>query len=264
MFYFDPALPPLGNAAACLDAVSVPDKTIGPGKLWPYDELCREEDNRMKACWSRPVGSVLFLCLLACAALGVDGSSPPGAVLRAAGKVQVNGAGSREITTLFSGDSIETDPDSLANIMAAGSSVLVMPNALVKFLGNAVELTQGGIAIATSAGMSAMAFGLTITPTAQTLSKFEVAEDEDSVVIAARQGNVTITDGQETSTVPEGQETRCKKKREGAAPPASGTHVISGKTLAILGAASGATIAGILLLGEDQKKCVSPSGNKKC
>jgi hypothetical protein len=218
----------------------------------------------VKTCWPRPLGSVIFLFLFACAAWGTDGSGTPGAVLQAAGKVQVNGADSLKITTLFSGDSIKTDPDSVASIIATGSSVLVMPNALVKFLGNAVELTQGGLAIATSAGMSAMAFGLTITPTAQTLSKFEVAEDEDSVVIAARQGNVTITDGQETSTVPEGQETTRKKKREGAAPPASGTHVISGKTVAILGGASGAIIAAILLFNEGEKKCVSPSGSKEC
>jgi ferric-dicitrate binding protein FerR (iron transport regulator) len=68
------------------------------------------------------------------------------------------------------------------------------------------------MSIATSAGMTALADGLTVTPTAQKLSKFEVAEDEDSVVIAARQGDVTVSDGQQTSTVPEGQQTTRKKK----------------------------------------------------
>src|SRR6266852_879362 len=123
-----------------------------------------------------------------CVALGVDSPGASGAVLHASGKVQVNGAGSREMTASFSGDSIQTAPDSVANIIAGGSSVLVIPNAFVKFLGNMVELTQGGMSIATSEGMSAIAFGLTITPTAQKLSRFEVAEDEDSVTVAARQG----------------------------------------------------------------------------
>jgi len=126
-----------------------------------------------------------------------------------------------------------------------------------------VELTQGGVAIATSAGMFAMAYGLTITPTAQTLSKFEVAEDEDSVVVAAREGSVAVSDGQQTSTTQEGQQTSHKKKG-GAAPGASGGHAISGKTLAILGAASAATVAAILIFDKDEKKCVSPSGGKKC
>jgi hypothetical protein len=85
-------------------------------------------------------------------ALGSNVASESKAVLRASGKVQVNGTGGREITTLFSGDTIQTDEDSVANITTSGSSVLVMPNASVKFLGNSVELTQGGMSIATSAG----------------------------------------------------------------------------------------------------------------
>jgi hypothetical protein len=215
----------------------------------------------MKTCWPRPLGSIIFLLLFACAALGMDGPGAPGAVLQAAGKVQVNGADSRKITTLFSGDSIQTDPDSVANIIASGSSVLVMPNASVKFLGNAVELTHGGMAIATSVGMSAMAFGLTITPTAQTSSKFEVAESEDAVVVAARQGNVVVSDGQQTSTTQEGQET-IHKKRQGAVPGVK-TSLITVRRIAILG---GAAVAGGLLLDEigDTKKCISPPGGKKC
>jgi ribosome-associated protein YbcJ (S4-like RNA binding protein) len=96
----------------------------------------------MKIC--RQLLSLILLFSCACATLGVDGSGGPAAVLYAGGKVQVNGADSRKISTLFSGDSIQTDADSVANIIARGSSVLVMPGASVKFLGNAVELTQGG------------------------------------------------------------------------------------------------------------------------
>ena len=165
----------------------------------------------MKTCWHRQLLSIILLFSFSCATLGVDGPTPA-AVLHASGKVQVNGTGSSAVTTLFSGDLIQTDADSVANITAGGSSVLVMPNASVKFLGNMVELTQGGMAIATSVGMSAMADGLTITPVSKKLSKFEVAEDQDSVVIAARQGNVSVSDGQQTSTVPEGQQTTKKKK----------------------------------------------------
>src|SRR3984893_17848868 len=217
----------------------------------------------MKTCWRRQLLRIILVPLFSCAALAGESPSAPKAVLHASGKVQVNGSSSREITTLFSGDSIQTREDSVANITAGGSSVLVMPNASLKFLGNAVELTQGGVAIATSAGMTARAYGLTITPAGEKFSKFEVAEDQDSVVVAARQGNVTVTDGQETSTVQEGQEAT-HKKRKGAAAPASGAHAIS-KTLAIVGAASGATILGIIIAESDKKKrCVSPSGGNKC
>jgi hypothetical protein len=179
--------------------------------------------------------------------------------------VQVNGNASRRTTTLFSGDVVETDEGSAANIIAGGSSVLVMSDTALKFLGNGVELTQGGMAIATSEAMTATVDGLTITPAAKKFSKFEVAEDDDTVVIAARQGNVAVSDGQQTSTVPEGQETKRKKKKKGGgAIPAGGGHAISGKTLAIVGGAAGGTLAGILIAEKGKQKCLSASGNKKC
>ena len=220
----------------------------------------------MKTWWARQLLSIILLFSFACASLGTDGPSTPAAVLHASGKVQVNGGDSRKVTTLFSGDSIQTDDDSVANIIAGGSSVLVMPNASVKFLGNAVEVDQGDVAIATSEGMAAQVDGLTKTPAAKKQSKFEVADNEDSVVVAARQGNVAVSDGQQTSTTQEGQETTHQKKKKGlAVPAASGGHAISGKTLAIVGGASGATVAAVLIVESNtKKKCVSSSGDKKC
>ena len=207
---------------------------------------------------------LLILVLFACAGFGVEGTGAK-AVLQASGNVQVNGNASRRTTTLFSGDVVETDEGSAANIIAGGSSVLLLSGTAMKFLGNGVELTQGGMAIATSEAMTATVDGLTITPAAQKFSKFEVAEDDDTVVIAARQGNVAVSDGQQTSTVPEGQETKRKKKKKGGgAIPAGSGHAISGKTLAIIGGAAGGTVAGILIAEKGKQKCLSASGNKKC
>jgi ribosome-associated protein YbcJ (S4-like RNA binding protein) len=217
----------------------------------------------MKTCWWRQLLS-LILVLFACAGFGVEGTGAR-AVLQPSGKVQVNGNASRRTTTLFSGDVVETDEGSAANLIAGGSSVLIMSGSAMKFLGNGVELTQGGMAIATSEAMTATVDGLTITPAAQKFSKFEVAEDDDNVVIAARQGNVAVSDGQQSSTVPEGQETkRKKKKKDGGAIPAASGHGISGKTLAIIGGAAGGTIAGLLIAEKGKQQCLSSSGNKKC
>jgi hypothetical protein len=171
----------------------------------------------MKTCWPRRLMSIILMLSFSCPAVGADGSNVAGAVLHASGKVQVNGARSHEITALFSGDSIQTDEDSVANIVAGGSSVLVMPNASVKFTGHGVELTQGGVAIATSDGMAVTWYGLTIKPAAQSHSKFEVAESEDSVFVATREGNVTVMDGQQASTVQEGHEQLTR--RSGAVDP---------------------------------------------
>src|SRR3984893_1947644 len=193
----------------------------------------------MKTCCQRQLLSVVLVFACSCGTLGVDSSISPKAVLHATGKVQVNGSGSRTITTLFPGDSIQTNADSVANITASGSSVLVMPNASVKFLGNAVEVDQGGVTIATSAGLSARTEGLTITPASEKLSKFEVVDTEDSVVVAARQGNVAVSDGQQTSTTQEGQQTthqKAPKHSGGAEAAASGKHKLPVKTIAVVGA----------------------------
>jgi hypothetical protein len=217
---------------------------------------------------SRQLLRIVLLFSCACSTLGADGPSLPAAVLHASGKVQVNGSDSRKITTLFRGDSVQTNKDSVANITAGGSSVLITPDASVKFLGNVVEVDKGGVTIATSVGMAAEADGLTIAPAAgiQKQSRFEVAETEDSVVVAALQGNVAVSDGQQTSTVPEGQETTRKKRKEGGAVPGATTgltRLITVRNIAIVG---GAAVAGGLLLDEigDTKKCVSPPGGKKC
>src|SRR5437762_11620581 len=101
----------------------------------PFKEACM---SRLDC--ERQVISIILTLSFSCAALGGDGPAASGAVLRASGNVQVNGVGSREITTLFPGDSIQTTEDSAANIIAGGSSVLVMPNSLVKFVGHGVEL----------------------------------------------------------------------------------------------------------------------------
>ena len=69
-----------------------------------------------KLCWQRQLTSFVLMLSFSCVALGVDSPGASGAVLHASGKVQVNGAGSREITTLFSGDSIQTAEDSVAKL----------------------------------------------------------------------------------------------------------------------------------------------------
>jgi hypothetical protein len=116
--------------------------------------------------------------------------------------------------------------------------------------------------------MAAEVDGLTVTPAAKKESRFEVADGEDSITIAARQGNVAVSDGQQTSTTQAGQETTHKKKKKegGAAPAAGGGVAISGKTVALTAVAVGAFTAGMVLImsDNDKKKCISPSNDKKC
>jgi hypothetical protein len=125
---------------------------------------------------------------------------------------------------LFPGDSIQITEESVANIVLSGSSVLVEPNALVKFMGNAVDSPMG-VLVATSGEWR---YGLTITPGAPKQSKFEMAEYEDSVIVVVRKGQrergrwETEFDG---SGRP-GIKSQKEKRLEGR---------ISGKTLVVVG-----------------------------
>ena len=213
------------------------------------------------------VVSVLLVFSFSFASLAADGPSVPAAMLQATGSVRVNGNGVLSSTAVFLGDSVQTQNDSLADITAEGTSVLVMPNSSVKFQGKTVEVDQGEVVVATSKGVSTIADELTITPAAQKQSKYEVSQDEEFVTIAAQQGDVTVNDGQASSTVPEGQQTTQKKKRKkrgaGAEPAATGGFPT--RTVAIVAVAGGAAAAGILIATSSSKKrCVSSSNNKKC
>jgi hypothetical protein len=66
--------------------------------------------------------------------------------------------------------------------------------------------------------------------------------------------------------VQEGQQTtREKKNKKAGAVPGGSGGIFSGKTLAIIGGASGAALAGILITQSgSSQKCVSPSGDKNC
>jgi ribosome-associated protein YbcJ (S4-like RNA binding protein) len=215
--------------------------------------------------WLRRPVSIVLILWFSCTAWGADDSGPAAAMLFASGNVRINGVGSRETTALFAGDSVQTDEDAVANITAGGSSVLVMPGTFVKFLKNLVELDRGGVAIATTDAMSTRADDLVITPVSRRLSKFEVAESEEFMVIAARQGDVLLVDGMEVMRVPEGQQRTRRRKKAGVA-TASGGHVISSKTLAIIAGASVATAVAVILITQatSHQPCVSPSGEKQC
>ena len=71
-----------------------------------------------------------------------------------------------------------------------------------------------------------------------------MAEYEDSVIVVARKGNVSVADDFDGSGRP-GINSQKEKRLEGR---------ISGKTLAVVGGVSAATIAGILIAASNKKK----------
>jgi len=177
------------------------------------------------------------------------------AMLYTNGAAWLNGSEVPKSAAVFSGDMLQTRPDSTASIQSNGSSVMVLADSLVKFEGLAVELEHGAVRVTTSRGLAARAGDVTVKPAANTWTEFQVTDVDGRVQIAANKGDVTVQDDKGTTTVTQGQETtrddtadqekKKKRRRKGTgAAPAAGGGIMSSPPVVYggLAAIGGATI----------------------
>ena len=80
------------------------------------------------------------------------------------GTALLNGSAITRSSAIFSGDLVQTSADSVANINATGSTVLVLNDSLVQYEGRAVKLEHGGVTISTSKLLATRAGGVTVSP----------------------------------------------------------------------------------------------------
>jgi hypothetical protein len=156
------------------------------------------------------------------------------AMLYSHGTALLNGSSIPRSSAIFSGDLVQTNKDSVANINATGSTVLVLNDSLVQYEGSSVNLEHGGVTISTSKSLATHAGAVTVSPAASVLTEFEVRDVDGRVQIIARKGELTVSDDTGTTTLAQGQETtrdeesqkdKDKKKRRaggGTAPAAAG------------------------------------------
>jgi len=131
----------------------------------------------------------------------------PAAMLYSHGTALLNGNSIARSSAVFSGDLVQTNADSVANINATGSSVLVLNDSLVQYEGGTVRLEHGGVTISTSKLLSTSAGDVTVSPTGSAWTEFEVRDVDGRVQIAARKGDLTISDDSGTTTLAQGQQT---------------------------------------------------------
>jgi hypothetical protein len=123
------------------------------------------------------------------------------------GTALINGNSIARSSALFSGDLVQTNADSVANINATGSSVLVLNDSLIQYEGSTLKLEHGGVTISTSKLMATRAGGVTVSPAAGVWTEFEVRDVDGRVQIAARKGDLTISDNTGTTTLAQGEQT---------------------------------------------------------
>jgi hypothetical protein len=186
------------------------------------------------------------------------------AMLYAKGTAWLNGGSVPKTSAIFPGDLVQTKLDSIANINAAGSSVIILSDSLVKFEGRAVSIEHGGVTVATSIGMTTRAGEVTVSPASNALTEFEVSDLNGTVQIVARKGDLSVSDGTQISTLAQGEQTtrdesqsdenKKKKKRRGAgaAPPAAGGGILNSPVAIGVGAAAvGGLVTWVLLQGDE-------------
>ncbi len=194
----------------------------------------------------------LYLKILSCMMVVVFpvalfGADQPGAMLYSHGTALVNGNSIAKSSALFSGDLVQTNSDSVANINATGSSVMVLNESLVQYEGTALRLEHGGVTVSTSRLLTTRAGEVVVTPVSNVWTEFEVRDVDGRVQIAARKGNLTISDATGTTTLAEGQQTtrddaqsqnNRKRRRDvapGAATSAAGAVFDSPITIGVAG-----------------------------
>lgn len=193
----------------------------------------------------------------------------PAAMLYTHGAALLNGSTIDRSSAIFSGDLVETNASSAANINASGSIVLVLNDSLVKYQGQAVSLEHGGVTISTSKLMATRAGNIVVSPASNVWTEFEVRDVDGQVEIAARKGDLTVSDDKGTSMLAQGQETtrqeaqpeqdkkKKKKRAAGAAAPAAGGGALNSPVAIGIGGAAILGVTAWVLVKSDQP--ASPS-----
>jgi hypothetical protein len=209
-------------------------------------------------CW-------IMLAVMPAALLGANSGA---AMLYAQGIAWLNGASVPRTSAVFPGDLVQTKTDAVVHINAAGSSVMVLSDSLVKYEGNTLSLEHGTVTVATTKGMSIRAGEVNVEPAQpNNQTQYEIRDVNGTVEIKAREGDLRVSDGTETTTVAQGEQTtrddseqqKNKKRRTGGAVPAASGPLLDSRAAVIgAGVGVGALTIWVLSQGDDPASPVDP------
>jgi hypothetical protein len=185
-----------------------------------------------------------------------------GAMLYTSGTTWLNGNAIPKSSAVFSGDTIQTREDSVANLNATGATVNIGPDSLLEFQGDGLKLERGAVSIWTEKGLVTRIGEVTVTPASNSTStEFEVKDTYGTIVIVARKGSLVITDAKGTSTLAEGQQAtrdesepqKKKRRRVGGALPGGTGSVMDSPTMIYIGLSivTGVTLCVLFCSGDD-------------
>jgi hypothetical protein len=160
--------------------------------------------SRVMRAFGLKIVSCMLILVFPAAMFAAD---PAAAMLYSHGTALLNGSTISRSSAIFLGDLVQTNTDSVANINATGSSVLVMNESLVEYQGSTLNLEHGGVTVSTSKLLATRAGKVLVSPVSNGWTEFEVRDVDGKVLIAARKGDLTVKDESGTTTLAQGQET---------------------------------------------------------
>jgi hypothetical protein len=161
----------------------------------------------------------------------------PQATLNISGAVTVNGKPAPQPSTVFSGDKIQTGPDSTASLAGEGVEVTLPENSELTYSPDSLTLGCGSSSVFTKAGKSILrtADGTVITPSAADgFNKIEVTQGAGTTLIRVVLGSASVMRGQNNSVVKAGYQLEIP----GSSCTAAATHLNSGTPAASPAAAA--------------------------
>jgi hypothetical protein len=211
--------------------------------------------------------SCVLLLIVPASLLAADSGA---AMLYASGAAWVNGSHVPNSSAIFAGDMVQTRSDSAANIHAAGSSITVLADSLIKFQGASLSLEHGGVSVATSKSLATVVGDVRVAPVSAAWTEFNVSDTDGTVRIVAGKGDLTVTDDNGSVTLPQGQSTtrdeqspqndrkKNKKQGAGAAPAAGGGVLDSPIAIGVGGAVIGGVAIWVLTRNDDPLSPTKP------
>jgi hypothetical protein len=134
-----------------------------------------------------------FICWLMVAIVPITlMAQTQSAIVHTQGGVWLNGYEAKDASAVFSGDVVETRPDFSATLNLEGSSVVIQPQSVVKFQGDALELDHGSVSIETSTGFKVLVHCITVVPVANEWTQYDVVDLNGSVEVSARTKDVNV------------------------------------------------------------------------
>ena len=120
----------------------------------------------------RKLMSLFLVLLIPSAMVAAEGDT---AVLYGTGAVYLNGAQLATSSAVTNGDVIQTKGTGAANLNAAGSSVVIQSNTIVRFQSGGLALDRGSVTVATGRGLSVFARDFKITPASDNWTEFYIS-----------------------------------------------------------------------------------------